>query len=98
MRNALTGCMHSTHTGNARAFPAPIRPDGSGMRALTSHGEDGPRATQPQWTPDGEAILYTRANQSLTTRHVWAIDRTGGKDAPVLTEESAYTQPALQPR
>jgi Tol biopolymer transport system component len=63
-----------------------IRPDGSGMRALTSHGADGPRATQPQWTPDGEAILYTRANQSLTTRHVWAIDRTGGKDAPVLTE------------
>jgi len=75
-----------------------IRPDGSGMRALTSHGADGPRATQPQWTPDGEAILYTRANQSLTTRHVWAIDRTGGKDAPVLTEESAYTQPVLQPR
>ena len=86
------------HFTSGRSELYTIRPDGSGMRALTSHGEDGPRATQPQWTPDGEAILYTRANQSLTTRHVWAIDRTGGKDAPVLTEKSAYTQPVLQPR
>jgi Tol biopolymer transport system component len=86
------------HFTSGRSELYTIRPDGSGMRALTSHGEDGPRATQPQWTAGGEAILYTRANQSLTTRHVWAIDRTGGKDAPVLTEKSAYTQPSLQPR
>ena len=75
-----------------------IHPDGSGMQKLTSHGEDGPRATQPQWTPDGKAILYTRANQSLTTRHIWVMDRTGGKDVPVLTKDPAYTQPVLQPR
>jgi WD40 repeat protein len=75
-----------------------IEPDGSGMQALTSYGEDGPRATQPRWTPDGKAILYTRVAQRGSPRHIWAIDRTGGKEVPVLTKETVYTHPVLQPR
>ena len=74
-----------------------MRPDGSDMRKLTSYGEDGPRATQPRWTPDGKAILYTRVTQEGFPRHIWVIDRTGETDAPVLTKESIYTHPVLQP-
>jgi TolB protein len=57
-----------------------MRPDGSGMHKLTSYGEDGPRATQPRWTPEGKAILYTRVTQTGSPRHIWVIDRTGDTD------------------
>jgi TolB protein len=75
-----------------------MRPDGSDIKALTSNGEDGPRATEPRWTPDGKAILYVRENYAGTRRSIWAIDHTGGKDGPVLTKEpNYYTHPVLQP-
>ena len=75
-----------------------MRPDGSGIKALTSNGEDGPRATEPRWTPDGKAILYVRETQAGTHRSIWVIDRTGGTDVPVLTKEpDYYTHPDLQP-
>lgn len=75
-----------------------MRPDGSGMRKLTGCGKNGPRATQPRWTPDGKAILYTRVTQAGFPRHIWAIDRKGREDVPVLTKKSIYTHPVLQPR
>jgi Tol biopolymer transport system component len=74
-----------------------MRPDGSGMHALTSYGPTGPRATQPRWTPDGHAILYTRLGQSELPRHIWAISADGSVDVPVLTSKSIYTHPVLQP-
>jgi TolB protein len=75
-----------------------MRPDGSGIKALTSNGEDGPRATEPRWTPDGKAILYVRETHAGTQRSIWVIDGTGGTDAPVLTKEPTYyTHPVLQP-
>ncbi len=75
-----------------------MRPDGSGMQALTSYGENGPRAIEPRWTPDGKAILYVRANQAGTTRQIWVIDRTGNTDVPVLTKDPSYfSHPVLQP-
>jgi TolB protein len=75
-----------------------MRPDGSGMRKLTGYGKDGPRATQPRWTPDGKAILYTRVTQTGLPRHIWVIDHAGGKDVPVLTASDIYTHPVLQPK
>ena len=75
-----------------------MRPDGSDIKALTSNGEDGPRATEPRWTPDGKAILYVRETHAGTHRSIWVIDRTGNTDVPVLTKEpSYYTHPVLQP-
>ena len=75
-----------------------MRPDGSEIKALTNNGENGPRATEPRWTPDGKAILYTRENQAGTRRSIWVIDRKGGTDVPVLTKEpNYYTHPVLQP-
>lgn len=75
-----------------------MHPDGTHMRALTSYGPDGPRATQPRWTPDGRAILYTRLGQSELPRQIWLITANGGVDVPVLTAKSIYTHPALRPR
>ena len=37
-----------------------IRPDGSGLTALTRFTAPGDRAVQPTWTPDGEAIIFTK--------------------------------------
>jgi Tol biopolymer transport system component len=74
-----------------------MRPDGSHIRALTSYGSDGPRATQPRWTPDGNAIVYTRLSQAALPRQIWAIGADGSNDAPVLDAKSIYTHPVLRP-
>jgi Tol biopolymer transport system component len=37
-----------------------IRPDGSGMTALTSFAPGDSRAVQPTWTPDGTQIIFTK--------------------------------------
>ena len=74
-----------------------IRPDGTGLRRLTAYGLNGPRATQPRWTPDGKAILYTRTTQDGYPRHIYAINADGTGDVPVLTAKPIYTHPILQP-
>jgi TolB protein len=74
-----------------------VRPNGTGLRRVTSYGPNGPRATQPRWTPDGKAILYTRTNQTGFPRHIYVINADGTGDAPVLTAKHIYTHPVLQP-
>jgi TolB protein len=74
-----------------------IRPNGTGLRRLTNYGPNGPRATQPRWTPDGKAILYTRTTQNGFPRHIYAINADGTGDTPVLTAKPIYTHPILQP-
>lgn len=41
-----------------------IRPDGSGMTAVTSFDRMDQRATQPTWTPDGLRIIFTLVGDS----------------------------------
>jgi Tol biopolymer transport system component len=74
-----------------------MNPDGTGVRQLTHNGSEGPRATQPRWTPDAMAILYTRAAPAGGTRHIYAIRADGSSDGPVLTERSLYTHADPQP-
>lgn len=74
-----------------------IRPDGTGLRRLTAYGPNGPRATQPRWTPDAKAILYTRTTQQGFPRHIYAINADGTGDTLVLTAKPIYTHPILQP-
>ena len=73
-----------------------ISPDGNGLRRLTNYGPDGPRATQPRWTPDGKGILYTRTSQAGMPRHIYVLSADGRQDAPVLTTNMIYTHPILQ--
>jgi Tol biopolymer transport system component len=76
-----------------------VRPDGTGLRRLTAFGSNGPRATQPRWTPDGTAILYTRTTQSGLPRQIYAITRDGRTDAPVATARaSTRTRPCSRRR
>jgi Tol biopolymer transport system component len=72
-----------------------MKPDGTEVRQLTHL--DGSRATQPRWTPDGEAITYTRVEPSGRPRHIWAIRSDGTDDSPVLTTSNNITHAVLQP-
>jgi Tol biopolymer transport system component len=77
-----------------------LRPDGSGLRALTRNGPDGPRATHPRFTPDGTAILHVRTggqDWNMPPKHIYILDLATGKDVPYLTSKDIYTRPTLQP-
>jgi len=72
-----------------------MAPDGSNKRAITAFGPSGPRATQPRWSPDGLAILYTRTTQTGSPRTIWAIGADGANELPVIGHLA--THPILQP-
>jgi Tol biopolymer transport system component len=77
-----------------------MKPDGSGLRALTKFGTSGARAGHARFTPDGKAILYVRAstqNWTVPPRHVYVLDPATGQDTPLLTTREIYTRPVLQP-
>ena len=76
-----------------------IRPDGTGVEQLTAFGPEGPRATQPRWTPDGSAILYTRTTQAGSPRTLWVVSADGQADQSVFAESARgiYTHPVMQP-
>ena len=81
--------------GSERSDLYTMTPDGTDARQLT-HLE-GSRATQPRWTPDGEAIIYTRVGAGGGPRHIWAIRHDGTEDSPLLTTRDISTSPVLQP-
>ena len=72
-----------------------MAPDGSDQRALTEYGAQGPRATQPRWSPDGSAILYTRTTQSGQPRTIWSMAADGTNDVSLI--DRFATHPILQP-
>jgi len=72
-----------------------MRPDGTDVRQLTRL--EGSRATQPRWTPDGQAITYTRVEASGRPRHIWVVRADGTDDTPVLTTSENITHAVLQP-
>ena len=77
-----------------------LRPDGSGLHALTNNGPNGPRATQPRFTPDGTAILHVRTDNqdwNLPPKHLYLLDLTTGNDTRYLTSKDISTRPTLQP-
>lgn len=74
-----------------------MRPDGSGITQLTHNGPSGARATQPRWTPKGEAILYTRVSQAGLPRYTWLVAADGTTDGPVLQNGPIFTHPVVQP-
>ena len=74
-----------------------IRPDGAGRTVLTKFGLGGPRGTEPRWTPDGTAVLYTKESYEPDfSRHIWVIGADGKSDAPVLTTRQNCTNGVLQ--
>ena len=51
-------------------------PDGTDVRQLTPNTDDGSRATQPRWSPDGRAVLYTKELPN-GRREIWSIAADG---------------------
>jgi Tol biopolymer transport system component len=77
-----------------------IRPDGSALTQLTSHGPGETRATQPTWTPDGDRIIFTQVGKEVingydTPRQPAFIDPDGTGEH-VLAGIGA-THPRLRP-
>lgn len=70
-------------------------PDGGDVQQLTHLV--GARATEPNWTPDGTSIIYTRTGASGQPRNTWSLTIEGLIDAPLLTTRAIYTNPILQP-
>jgi Tol biopolymer transport system component len=46
------------HSGKTRLYT--IRPDGSGLRAITLPGPNADKDSLPEWSPDGRRILFRR--------------------------------------
>ena len=74
-----------------------IKPDGSGLTALTSFGRGEQRATQPTWTADGSQIIFTLVGQRAdmdNPRHAAFLDANGSNinDIGVVA-----THPRLRP-
>ena len=74
-----------------------IKPDGSGLTALTSFGKAEQRATQPTWTPDGSRIIFTLVGQQAgfdNPRHAAFIEANGSN---IVDIGVAATHPRLRP-
>ena len=71
-----------------------IHPDGTGLEQLTHFSSETLRATQPQFTPDGQWITFTAVTD--TSRSLWAIPSDGG-DPVEIGEGGIYTHGSWQP-
>ena len=80
------------HCGHSRWLQ--FRPDGATLTKLTNSVGSGARYTQPRWSPDGTAILYTREE---TGRKIWAMSMDGTRDGPIGATNAFQTHPVLQP-
>ncbi len=77
-----------------------IKPDGSGLAALTTFGRDETRAVQPTWLPDGSGIIFTAVTPygaaDPTTMAVIDADGSGLRSA--TTSGPLFgTHPRLRP-
>jgi Tol biopolymer transport system component len=72
-------------------------PDGGARQRITQHGDGDVRASQPRWTPDGNAIVYVQTPGSGYPRRLAAMRRDCGGDSVVLQARALYTHPCLQP-
>jgi Tol biopolymer transport system component len=74
-----------------------MKPDGSGLTAITTFGKAGQRATQPTWTPDGSRIIFTLVGQEASfdnPRHAAFIDADGSN---LVDTGVVATHPRLRP-
>jgi Tol biopolymer transport system component len=74
-----------------------VNVDGTGLRPLTTYGENGIRATQPRITPDGAAIVYTQVNRTTGSRTLAVINTDGSGQRSLTPEPLTGTHPQLRP-
>jgi Tol biopolymer transport system component len=74
-----------------------IKPDGSGLTALTTFGRAEQRATQPTWTPAGSRIILTLVGQGAdfdNPRHAAFVEANGSNMVDIGV---TATHPRLRP-
>jgi TolB protein len=54
-----------------------IRPDGTGLTQLTNFAADQGAASEPSWSPDGTAIVFTLASDNFSTFRIWIMNGDG---------------------
>jgi len=74
-----------------------IKPDGSGLAALTSFGRAERRATQPTWTPDGSRIIFTLVGQQAGFDNPRKAAFIEGNGSNLVDIGVVATHPRLQP-
>jgi Tol biopolymer transport system component len=74
-----------------------IKPDGSGLTALTTFGQAGQRATQPTWTPDGSRIIFTLVGHQAGVDNPLQAAFIQGNGSNIVDIGVAATHPRLQP-
>jgi Tol biopolymer transport system component len=85
--------LHSFNFGSYDSDLFLVRPNGGGLRPLTSYDGD-LRATQPRYTPDGRSIVFTAVTP--TARELWIIPAAGGTTQHV-TQGGIATHGTMQP-
>ena len=73
-----------------------MRPDGSGVRQLTSSA-DGLDARQPTWSPDSSQLLFSRGTGDPNLNNLWSIDVDGSQLFQVTHRLTNYTGLAWLP-
>jgi Tol biopolymer transport system component len=76
-----------------------IRPDGSGMTAMTNFSNDQSRAVQPTWTPDGKQVMFTKVEgMGFGNPTMAVIDADGTGLGPATGDAWLFgTHPRLRP-
>ena len=73
-----------------------MRPDGSGVRALTSDS-DGLFAISPKWSPDGSQLLFVRGTDDPHETDIWSVNIDGSQLYQVTHEPAEYIGVAWLP-
>jgi Tol biopolymer transport system component len=77
-----------------------VAPDGSGLRKITDSAAAAARYTQPKWTPNSRAILYTREINAQVGRpfgrQIWVLSDDARTDARIPAAGDIQTHPDLQ--
>jgi Tol biopolymer transport system component len=67
----------SEHSNRTRWMLYVMNSDGSSPRQLTN--QEGNLDWSPQWSPDGERLIFARTNASFTASEVWTIKPDGSE-------------------
>jgi Tol biopolymer transport system component len=74
-----------------------IKPDGTGLLPVTTFGAGNMRGTQPRWTPDGSAIVFTQDDVARGLRQMATIEPDGTGLGLATSIAVRGTRPEIRP-
>jgi TolB protein len=75
-----------------------VRPDGTGLRRLTSFAKSGAGALFEAWSPDGKRLAFTFVPSASANGQLWLLNANGSQQH-VLLQESSFGEygPSFSP-